>query len=142
MLEFLIISLLLISSNSIQIYSFYIKLNLIICFCLCLDTISPIHGSIRVCNSGGYLAKCYLESRSPSYGFRIRRIDTGLFPVAQCETMDVPIDAVWNRLECKSLAFIAVYKSIFVQDFATSMFSFCFKLTGTTLNPHWAQTQC
>jgi len=56
--------------------------------------------------------------------------------------MNVPIDAVWNRLECKSLAFIAVYKRIFVQNFATAMYDFCYKITGTTLIPRWSQTQC
>ena len=95
-----------------------------------------------MCNHGGYLAKCYLESRSVSSGYRIRRIDTGLFPVAQCSSLSVPIDATYNRLECKTLAFIAVYKSIFVQEFASAMYNYCYKITGTTLNPFWSQTQC
>ncbi|CAF3866626.1 unnamed protein product, partial [Adineta steineri] len=65
------------------------------------DIILSIDGSIRICNSGVYLAKCYLESRSLSYGLQVRRYDTGLFPIAQCRTMEIPMDAVWNRLECK-----------------------------------------
>jgi hypothetical protein len=56
--------------------------------------------------------------------------------------MDVPIDSVWNRLECKTLAFIAVYKTIFVQEFASSMYNYCYKITGTTLMPYWSQTDC
>ncbi len=107
-----------------------------------LDIIFSIDASVRICNDGAYLAKCYLESRSLSYGFQIRRYDTGLFPVAQCRSLDVPIDAVWNRLECKTLAFIAIYKSIFVQEFASSMYNYCYQITGTTLAPHWSQTDC
>ena len=56
--------------------------------------------------------------------------------------MDIPFDAVWNRLECKELAFIAVYKSIFVQEFASAMYNYCYEITGTTLAPRWSQTQC
>ncbi|CAF0742963.1 unnamed protein product [Adineta steineri] len=107
-----------------------------------INIILSTDGSIRICNSGVYLAKCYLESRSLSYGLQVRRYDTGLFPIAQCRTMEIPMDAVWNRLECKDLAFIAVYKSIFVQEFASAMYNYCYKLTGTTLIPHWSQTQC
>ena len=102
----------------------------------------PTDASIRICNKGAYLAKCYLESRSLSFGLQIRRYDTGLFPVAQCSTLNIPIDAIWNRLECKALAFIAVYKSIFVQEFASAAFDYCYKITGTTLNPKWSQTHC
>ncbi len=104
--------------------------------------IIDIDASIRICNDGAYLAKCYLESRSLSFGFRIRHYDTGLFPVAQCRNLEIPVDAVWNRLECKSLAFIAIYKSIFVQYFASSMYTYCYQLTGTTLIPRWSQTDC
>ncbi|CAF1311886.1 unnamed protein product [Rotaria sordida] len=104
--------------------------------------IFPIDASIRVCNNGAYLAKCYLESRPPNYWFRVRHYETGLFPVAQCSTIDIPMNAVRNRLECKALAFIAVYKSIFVQEFASAMFNYCYEITGTTLNPKWSQTQC
>ncbi|CAF1330334.1 unnamed protein product [Rotaria sp. Silwood1] len=114
----------------------------VISLLLISNTFFPIDAYIRVCNNGAYLAKCYLESRSPNYGFHIRRSDTGLFPVAQCSTMDTPMNAVWNRLECKALAFIAVYKSIFTQNFASAMFNYCYKITGTTLNPKWSQTQC
>lgn len=56
--------------------------------------------------------------------------------------MEIPIDAFWNRLECKTLAFIAIYKSIFVQDFGSSMYNYCYKITGTTLIPRWSQTDC
>lgn len=101
-----------------------------------------INASARICNDGAYLAKCYLESRSMSYGFRIRYYDTGLFPVGQCRSLDIPVDAFWNRLECKSLAFIAVYKQIFVQEFASAMYDYCYRTTGTTLIPRWSQTQC
>ena len=104
--------------------------------------IQIIDGSIQVCNKGAYLANCYLESRPFSYGFQIRRFETGLFPVGQCASLSVPADAVWNRLECKTLAFIAVYKSIFVQEFASAMYNYCYKITGTTLSPQWSQTQC
>ncbi|CAF3417198.1 unnamed protein product [Rotaria sp. Silwood2] len=114
----------------------------VISLLLISNSIFPTDAFIRVCNNGAYLAKCYLESRAPYYGFQIRRDDTGLFPVAQCSTMNVPPAAVWNRLECKTLAFIAVYKSIFKQEFASAMFNYCYKITGTTLNPKWSQTQC
>ena len=104
--------------------------------------VEKIDSTVQICNRGAYLANCYLESRPFSNGFQIRRTETGLFPVAQCQSLSVPVDAVWNRLECKSLAFIAVYKSIFVQNFASAMFDYCYQITGTTLNPQWAQAQC
>lgn len=107
-----------------------------------LVSLGKIGEAIQVCNKGAYLANCYLESRPFSNGFQIQRTETGLFPVGQCASLSVPVDAVRNRLECKSLAFIAVYKSIFVQEFASAMFNYCYKITGTTLNPQWAQTQC
>ncbi|CAF4310163.1 unnamed protein product [Rotaria magnacalcarata] len=91
---------------------------------------------------GGYLAKCYLQSRAADSARRNHHDDTGLFPVAQCRTMEIPVIAVLNRFECKSLAFIAVYKSIFVQEFASSIFNYCYEITGTTLNPKWSQTRC
>jgi len=111
-------------------------------FFFSLDIFVSINASIRICNDGVYLAKCYLESRSLSFGYQIRHYDTGLFPIAQCRSLDIPIDAVWNRLECKSLAFIAIYKSIFTQYFASSMYNYCYRLTGTTLFPRWSQTDC
>jgi hypothetical protein len=101
-----------------------------------------IDASIRICNDGAFIAKCWLESRSLSFGYRIRYQDTGLFPVAQCRSMEIPIDAFWNRLECKELAFIAVYKSVFVQYFGSSMYNYCYQITGTTLIPRWSQTDC
>ncbi len=107
-----------------------------------IGDIVDIDATIRVCNDGAFIAKCWLESRSLSFGFRIRYDDTGLFPVAQCRTMDIPVDAVWNRLECKELAFIAVYKSVFVQYFASPMYNYCYRITGTTLIPRWSQTDC
>jgi hypothetical protein len=111
-------------------------------FIIILLFISSNNAAIRICNDGAYLAKCYLESRSLSFGFQIRYYDTGLFPVAQCRSLNIPVDAVWNRLECKSLAFIAIYKSIFVQNFASAMYNYCYRLTGTTLIPRWSQTDC
>ncbi|CAF1549225.1 unnamed protein product [Adineta ricciae] len=98
----------------------------IIILLLIAINIAPTNAVIRVCNDGAYIAKCYLESRSLNFGFRVRRQDTGLFPVAQCATMNVPVEAFWNRLECKELVFIAIYKSIFVQEFASAMFSLDF----------------
>jgi hypothetical protein len=107
------------------------------------DILISIDASVRICNDGVYLAKCYLESRSFSLiGYRLRRDDTGLFPIAQCRSLDIPVDAYYNRLECKSLAFIAIYKSIFVQEFASAMYEYCYQLTGTTLIPRWSQTDC
>ncbi len=111
-------------------------------FFFSLDIVLQTDAYIRICNSGAYLAKCYLQSRTLSYGFRTRHHDTGLFPVAQCATLDIPVDAFANRLECKTLAFIAIYKTIFVQEFASAMYNYCYKITGTTLNPHWSQTEC
>lgn len=107
-----------------------------------LDLLCQLDASVRICNQGGYLAKCYLQSQSMTYGRQMRRTDTGLFAVGQCETLDVPINAIRNRLECKALAFIAVYKSIFSQEFASPTYEYCYKITGTTLSPAWSQTRC
>ncbi|CAF0837424.1 unnamed protein product [Adineta ricciae] len=87
----------------------------IIILLLIAINIAPTNAVIRVCNDGAYIAKCYLESRSLNFGFRVRRQDTGLFPVAQCATMNVPVEAFWNRLECKELVFIAIYKKLLEQ---------------------------
>ncbi|CAF2129310.1 unnamed protein product [Rotaria magnacalcarata] len=114
----------------------------IISLLLISKCVVPIDGFIRVCNKGGYLAKCYLQSRAADSARRNHHDDTGLFPVAQCRTMEIPVIAVLNRFECKSLAFIAVYKSIFVQEFASSIFNYCYEITGTALNPKWSQTRC
>ena len=109
---------------------------------LVLATLFAVDASVRVCNYGGYLAKCHLVSRSLSFGYQRRVQDTGLFAVTQCRTLDIPVDAVWNGLECRELAFIAIYKSIFRQEFASSMYTYCYEITGTTLMPRWAQTSC
>jgi len=97
---------------------------------------------IRICNHGGYLAKCYLESQASSYGFQIYKFDTGLFPILQCSKLYIPFDADWSRVECKSLAFIAVYKTIFTQEFSSELLNACYVISGTTLNPSWSQTHC
>ncbi len=56
--------------------------------------------------------------------------------------MEIPINAFWNRLECHELAFIAVYKHIFTQEFASASYNYCYRITGTTLFPRWEQTEC
>ena len=109
---------------------------------LVLAALLAVDASVRICNHGGYLAKCFLESRSLSFGYRNRRQDTGFFAVTQCATLDIPVDAVWNGLECKELVFFGIYKSIFRQEFASSTYNYCYEITGTTLMPRWSQTSC
>jgi hypothetical protein len=72
----------------------------------------------------------------------IFKYDTGLFPILQCSTIDLPFDAVWNRVECKALIFIAVYKTIFAEEFPSGLLNSCYIITGSILNPTWSQTQC
>ncbi|CAF0998626.1 unnamed protein product [Rotaria sp. Silwood1] len=97
---------------------------------------------IRICNQGVYLAKCYLESRSFTYGFQIQKYDTGLFPIFQCSRLDIPFDAVWTYLECKALTFIAIYSTIFTQEFSSIVLNSCYIIKGTILNPTWSETRC
>jgi len=140
MSKYFIIIFIFISSNYLKIFS---KKKFFSIFVFFEDILISIDATVRICNDGVYLAKCYLESRSFSLiGYRLRRDDTGLFPIAQCRTLDIPVDAYYNRLECKSLAFIAIYKSIFVQEFASAMYEYCYQLTGTTLITRWSQTDC
>jgi hypothetical protein len=56
--------------------------------------------------------------------------------------MDIPFDASWTRLECKALTFIAIYSTIFTQEFTSELLNTCYVITGTTLNPSWSQIQC
>ncbi|CAF0763790.1 unnamed protein product [Adineta ricciae] len=97
---------------------------------------------VRICNHGVFLAKCYLEMQTLTYGLSIRRSDTGLFPVVQCATLDMPYDVVWSQMECKALTFIATYRSIFITEIPSGLLNTCFTLTGTILNPSWSQTRC
>jgi hypothetical protein len=97
---------------------------------------------IRICNHGAYLAKCYFESQPFSNTFANLRYDTGLFPVLQCSKFNIPFDAVWNRLECKALVFIAVYKTIFIKEFDFELLNTCYTLGGNILNPTWSKTIC
>ncbi|CAF3437377.1 unnamed protein product [Rotaria socialis] len=113
-----------------------------------LDLLFIIHinlsigAHIRVCNQGVYLAKCYLQSQTFSYGFQIRKYDTELFPIFQCTTLDLPLDSYWNYLECKALTFIAIYSTIFTQELSTSLLNTCYTIRGTIFNPTWSETRC
>ncbi|CAF0777059.1 unnamed protein product [Rotaria sordida] len=97
---------------------------------------------IRICNQSIYLAKCYLESQSYTYGLQNYKYDTELFPIYQCSKLDIPFDAVWNYLECKALTFIAIYSTIFTQEFSSTIFNTCYTITGTILNPTWSEIRC
>jgi hypothetical protein len=76
------------------------------------------------------------------YEFQTLKYDTGLFPIFQCSRFDIPFDAVWNRLECNALVFIAIYKTIFTQEFSSELLNSCYTITGNILNPTWSQTRC
>ncbi|CAF1282585.1 unnamed protein product [Rotaria magnacalcarata] len=97
-----------------------------------------IGAHIRVCNQGVYLAKCYPQSKTFSYGFQLRKYDTELFPIFPCTTLDVPLDSYWNYLECKALTCIAIYSTIFTQELSTSFLNTCYTITGTIFNPAWS----
>jgi hypothetical protein len=108
----------------------------------CLDLNYSTSIYIRVCNHGAYLAKCYLESQAFGDTFASLRYDTGLFPVLQCSKFHVPFDAVWNRVECKALVFIGIYKTIFIQEFDYELLNSCFTIRGNILNPTWTPSNC
>lgn len=97
---------------------------------------------IRVCNHGAYLANCYFESRSFTYAFQPFKYETDLFPVLQCSRIEIPYDSIWNRLECKALVFIAIYKTIFIEEYPTELLNTCYVLKGSILNPTWSQIRC
>jgi hypothetical protein len=109
---------------------------------LFLDITLSISTYIRICNHGFYLAKCYLELQSFSSGLEIRRYDTGLFPIADCPRFNIPVDVIWNRLECKALTFIATYSTIFTKDFSSELLNLCYTISGSILNPSWSKTKC
>ncbi|CAF1217378.1 unnamed protein product [Adineta steineri] len=101
-----------------------------------------ISNYIRICNHGVYLAKCYFESQRFTYELQIQRYDTGLFPILQCSKLEIPFDAIWYQVECKALAFIAVYKRIFIEEYSSGVLNTCYTISGTILDPTWSQTRC
>jgi len=56
--------------------------------------------------------------------------------------IDIPLDADWNRLECKALVFIAIYKTIFIEEYSSLLLNTCYTIRGSTLNPSWSRTRC
>ncbi|CAF2735980.1 unnamed protein product [Rotaria sp. Silwood2] len=138
MLKYFIIGLLFITSNLVKVYFLYfIEFHYYY-----LDINFSFGAYVRICNQGVYLAKCYLESQSFTYEIQIHKYDTGLFPIFQCSRLDIPFDAVWTYLECKALTFIAIYSTIFTQEFSSIVVNSCYTIKGTILNPTWSETRC
>lgn len=104
-----------------------------------LGTFAANQGSVRICNRGAYVARCYLEFRTNDG--RTQVYETGKFPVGQCPTLELPFTSVWGRVWCDEYAFIAVTKRVFEQSFNTPA-TRCYDMTGTTLHPGWSGTGC
>ncbi|UJR26543.1 hypothetical protein I4U23_007866 [Adineta vaga] len=119
-----------------------LKYYLIISLLFFINITISIGGYVRICNRGGFLAKCYLEAQTFSYGLQIHRSDTGLFPVVQCSTLNIPYDIIWSQLECKALTFIATYRSIFIVEVPNGLLNSCYSITGTILDPSWSEIRC
>lgn len=100
---------------------------------------SANQGSVRVCNRGGYVANCGLESRTADG--RSRSYETGHFLAGQCSTLELPYEAVWGRVWCNNYVFIATTKRVFQEEFGTPAVR-CYDIGGTTFHPSWGRTGC
>lgn len=99
---------------------------------------APVAGSIKVRNEGGYVARFSVE-----YTFDNRSVTkhSGDFTLGVNKDLTIPEGATNIYLKVEEYWFIGATSTIFTEKFDTPVTK-CYKIWGTTLDPHYAEIPC
>jgi len=96
-------------------------------------------GYVKVKNGGGYVAQICLDGSLNGTHFCC---SSGHFTEGESVAIDFPCNSIELEMRAEEAVFIGSWSTVAIESYTYGNGSYCYEMTGTTLNAHWEQLSC